>query len=165
MGSLYLWIKFIHVAASFTFILGHGAAVAFSFKVKQEKELERVRAMLDLSGSMWNVYMLSWLVLMIAGIVNGFMGKWWSAGWMWASLGLMLVIFFWMFYLGGRQYHPLRKAFGMEYHVGKDVLPAEEPRPEAERMALIAATNPMQLLVVGYGGFILILWLMIFKPF
>ena len=73
MDSLYQWIKFIHVAAGFTFIKAHGAAIAFSSRVKHEKELERVKAMLDLSGSMWHVYMRSWLVLMIAGVVNGFM--------------------------------------------------------------------------------------------
>jgi uncharacterized membrane protein len=165
MSSVYLWIKFIHVAASVTFIMGHGGAVAFSFRVKKEKELERVRAMLDLSQSMWGVYMLSWLVLMIGGIINGFMGKWWSQGWIWASLVLMLVITVWMFILGFKNYHPLRKAFGMPYRGTKGEFPAEEPLPEEERTALIAATRPMELLVIGYGGYVLILWLMIFKPF
>ena len=44
-------------------------------------------------------------------------------------------------------------------------MPAEEPLPEAEQQSLIAATRPWEMLVVGYGGFLLILWLMIFKPF
>jgi len=165
MSSLYQWVKFIHVAASFTFIMAHGAAITFSFRVKQEKELERVRAMFALSGSMWPIYMLSWLVLMVGGIVNGFMGHWWSRGWIWASLILMLVITVWMFLLGSRTYHPLRKAFGLPYQQGKEEMPAEEPLSEEERVGLIAATRPMELLVVGYGGFLLILWLMIFKPF
>ena len=165
MSSLYLWIKFIHVVASITFIMGHGTSIAFAFQVKREKDLDRVRAMLDLSGSMWNVYMLSWLVLMVAGIINAFMGNWWSQGWIWVSLGLMLVITVWMFVLGYRTYHPLRKAFGMPYNEGKKVIPAGEPLPEEERSALIAATKPMELLVVGYGGYILILFMMIFKPF
>ena len=165
MSSLYLWIKFIHVAASVTFIMGHGAAIAFSFRVKKEKSIERVGAMLDLASSMWQVYMLSWLVLMAAGIANGFMGNWWSRGWIWVSLILMLAITIWMFIVGNNTYHPLRKAFGMPYRTSKGDFPAEEPLPEAERDALVAATRPMELLAVGYGGFILILWLMIFKPF
>jgi len=165
MGSLYQWVKFIHVLASVTFIMGHGASIAFAFRVKKESNLERVRAMLDLSQSMWQVYMLSWLVMMIAGVVNGFMGNWWSRGWIWASLVLMLVITFWMFYLGVKTYHPLRKAFGMPYREGNAELPAGEPLPEAERTTLLAATRPMELFAVGYGGFAFILWLMIFKPF
>lgn len=165
MGSLYLWLKFIHVIASFTFIMGHGTAVAFAFRVKHEKELERVRAMLDLSGSMWPVYMLSWLVLMVAGVINGFIGHHWGRGWLWVSLVLMLAITVWMFSLGYKTYHPLRKAYGMPYHEGKEELPGGDPFPEEERVAKIAATKPMQLLAIGYGGFTVILWLMIFKPF
>ena len=99
MSSLYLWIKFIHVVAGITFIMGHGAAIAFAFRVKKETAVERVRAMLDLSGSMWPVYMLSWLALMIAGIVNGFMHKLWSQGWIWVSLVLFIAITIWMFTL------------------------------------------------------------------
>jgi uncharacterized membrane protein len=165
MTSVYIWIKFIHVVGSVTFIMGHGAAIAFTFRVKKESELERVRAMLDLSSSMWSVYMISWLVLMVAGIANAFLGNWWSQGWTWVSLVLMLVITIWMFVLGTRTYHPMRKAFGMPYREGNTEVPAGEPLPEAERAALIAATRPMEQLVIGYGGYILILWLMIFKPF
>jgi len=165
MSSLYLWIKFIHVVAGITFIMGHGAAIAFAFRVKKETEVERVSAMLDLSGSMWPVYMLSWLALMIAGIVNGFMHMLWSQGWIWVSLVLFIAITIWMFTLGYKTYHPLRKAFGLPYQKGKEEMPAEDPLPEQDRAALIAATRPVELLAVGYGGFILILWLMIFKPF
>ncbi len=165
MGSVYMWIKFIHVAAGFTFIMAHGTAVAFSFKLKKETDPARIHAMFDLSGSMWNYYMLSWLVLMIAGIVNGFMGQLWSRGWIWVSLVLMLIITVWMFILGTRSFHPLRKAFGLPYNEGSKQMPAGEPLPEEERLALISKTRPMEMLVVGYGGFIVILWLMIFKPF
>ena len=109
--------------------------------------------------------MRSWLVLLLAGIVNGFMGHWWSKGWMWTALVLMLVITVWMFRLGLKTYHPLRKAFGLAYQVGKEEFPPEVPLSEEERVKLLAASKPQQLLLVGYGGFILILWLMIFKPF
>jgi hypothetical protein len=165
MDSLYQWIKFIHVAAGFTFIMAHGTSIAFSFKLKKETDPARVEALFNLSSSMWNTYMISWLVLMVAGIVNGFMGQWWSRGWMWTSLILMLVVTVWMFVLGSRTYHPIRKAFGLPYQAGSKEMPAEEPLPEEERLALISKTRPMELLAVGYGGFIIILWLMIFKPF
>jgi hypothetical protein len=121
--------------------------------------------MFDLSGSMWHVYMRSWLVLMVAGVANGFMRHWWSSGWIWISLVLMLVITVWMFRLGMKTYHPLRKAFGLAYQVGKDEMPPELPLSEEERVKLLEATDPKLMIWVGYGGFLLILWLMIFKPF
>ena len=42
---------------------------------------------------------------------------------------------------------------------------AEEPASEEESAALIAKTRPGLMLLVGYGGFVVIIWLMMFKPF
>ena len=43
--------------------------------------------------------------------------------------------------------------------------PVEEPAPAEESSALIAKTRPGLMLLVGYGGFVVIIWLMMFKPF
>ena len=165
MFSLYQWLKFIHVLAGFTFIMGHGVAVALAFRLKHEKDLTRIQAMFDLSGSMFLVYFLSMIVMFIIGIVITFLGGWWSSGWIWASLGLSLVITVWMFHLGARTYHPLRKAFGLPYREKNKEFDAQEPLSESERTAMIETTNPMLMLWVAYGGFAVITWLMIMKPF
>jgi hypothetical protein len=165
MTSLYPWLKYIHVLAGFTFMMGHGTSVALSFRLKQEKDMTRIQAMLDLSGIMWVVMVLSLLVLLIVGVITGFMGNWWSEIWIWVSLGLSLVITIWMFMIGQGTYHPIRKAFGMPYMARGREMEAGEPLSEEERSALIEKTNPWLMLVVGYGGFVIILWLMMFKPF
>ena len=109
--------------------------------------------------------MVSLLVLLIGGIIIGVMGNWWSRGWIWVSLGLSLVITIWMFVLGQGTYHPMRKAFGLPYmHKGQEMSADEEPVSEEERAALIAKTRPWFMLWVAYGGFAVILWLMMFKP-
>ena len=70
-----------------------------------------------------------------------------------------------MFVIGQGTYHPMRKAFGLPYLAkGKEMQP-EEPVSEEERSVLIAKTRPCLMLFVGYGGFIVIVWLMMFKPF
>lgn len=165
MTSLYQWLKFIHVIAGFTFFMGHGVAVALAFRLKHEKDLARVQAMFDLSGSMFLVFILSMLVMLLDGIVITFMGGWWSSGWIWASLALFLVITGWMFDLGARTYQPLRKAFGLPYREKNKEHDAVDPLSETERTAMIAATKPGLMLWVAYGGFAIIIWLMIMKPF
>jgi hypothetical protein len=165
MFSLYQWLKFIHVLAGFTFIMGHGVAVAIAFRLKHEKELARIQALFDLSGSMFLVYFLSMIIMFLVGIAIAFMGQWWSSGWVWASLALSLVITVWMFILGVRTFHPLRKAFGLPYREKNKEYDAIPPVPEGKRAALIAATNPKLMLWVAYGGFAVIAWLMIMKPF
>ncbi|MEX1248050.1 MAG: DUF2269 family protein [Anaerolineales bacterium] len=166
MPSLYQILRYIHVLAAFTFLLAHGASVFVSFRLKKEEEPERMKALMDVSASSWPTMMLSLLALLLAGLALGFMNMvYWSMGWIWTSLVLLLVITGWMFYLGGKQYHPLRKMLGMEYLVQGKPQPVDKARPLTEIKAHIAKTRPMEMLGIGLGGFAIILWLMFFKPF
>jgi len=165
MNSLYEWIKFLHVIATVTFLMAHGTSIAISFRLKQEGDVAKIKTLLDLSGSMWIAMMLSLLVAGIAGIVLGFMLKWWSQWWIWVSIVLLLVITIWMFQIGQGIYHPLRKTLGMPYMARGRDMPAEEQASEEESQTLIAKTSPHLMLLVGYGGFVVIIWLMMFKPF
>ena len=78
---MYPWIVFLHVAGGFGFMLAHGASASVAFALRRERNLERLRALLDLSSGSFNVMYLSLLVLLAAGIVAGFMQKWWGQGW------------------------------------------------------------------------------------
>lgn len=166
MSSLYQWVKFLHVVAAITFMVSHGVAIVIAFRIKKELEMDKIKTMFDLSGTTWVAMMLSLLVMLIAGIVMGFMLKWWSQWWIWISLVLLVVITIWMFQMSRSTYHPIRKALGMPYLDGNKEMPAGEPAPEEERKAIIAKSmNPYVMLLVGYGGYIVIIWLMMFKPF
>ena len=43
--------------------------------------------------------------------------------------------------------------------------PPVEPASAAELDALLTGSQPVLLTVIGFGGLLLILWLMMFKPF
>ncbi len=104
------------------------------------------------------------MVLLLAGIGAGIMGNWFSKGWIWAALGLMVAVWFGMHYYAFRYYTPIRKAVGLPYRDGKDHA-AEPPASEAEIARLIQASNPVLLGSVSFGFIAIILWLMMFKPF
>ena len=78
---MYPWIVFLHVAGGFGFMLAHGASASVAFALRRERNLERLRALLDLSSGSFNVMYLSLLVLLAAGDTAGFMQKWWGQGW------------------------------------------------------------------------------------
>jgi hypothetical protein len=61
------WFVFIHVLSAITFFLAHGTAAAMVFKVRSEVELARIRAMLDLSGSMFQAYAFSFMIKELTG--------------------------------------------------------------------------------------------------
>lgn len=165
LTSLATWIKYIHVLAGFLFLLGHGASVFVAFQLKKTKDLERMKVLMDVSAAGWPVMMLSLLVLLIAGIVSGFLIGAWGRLWIWLSLVLLIAITGWMFSLGATIYHPLRKMLGMDYMIQGKPQPVEKQRPQKEILDFVAATKPRAMLHIGLGGYALIIWLMVFKPF
>ena len=48
--DLYPWIVFLHVAGVFLFFMAHGTSMAVGFRLRQERDPARVRALLDLSS-------------------------------------------------------------------------------------------------------------------
>jgi len=162
---VYQWIVFLHVAGGFGFVLAHGASATVAFALRRERNLERIRALLALSTSSYNVMYLSLLVLLVSGIVSGFMQKWWGQGWIWVALGLLIAIIVAMSVFSARYYGQVRKAAGLEYVEGLKGRPPVEPASPEEMDRLLAASPAVTLTVIGGGGLALILWLMMFKPF
>jgi hypothetical protein len=99
---LRLALLFVHVLSIITFFLGHGAGCAMAFRLCKETSLERIQAMLDLSGSTLWAYLLAYLLLGITGITNGFLIRAWNKGWLWLAIVLMLFVFFWMYWFNER---------------------------------------------------------------
>ena len=164
---MYNWIVFVHVLGVFGFLLAHGAATAITFKLRGEREVERVRALLDLSRGTRAVAGVSLLVTLAAGIALGFMGGWWSHLWIWASLALLVLIGVAMTFLGSRSFDAIRQLVQPDTASSgaKDSLPSSATSANERLAALLAATHPMLLTLTGGGGLALILWLMMFKPF
>ena len=162
---MYPWLVWLHVIGGFGFILAHGASAAVAYRLRKERDLERVRALLDLSSSTVAVLYASLLVMLIAGIVAGFLAKWWGMGWIWVSLVLTLAIIVWMYLTVSRSYGNLRKAVGLPYMAGGRPQPAVEPASAEEINAMLERGQPALQTVVGFGGLVIILWLMMFKPF
>ena len=122
---------------------------------------------IDLSRSVTIVANVSLLVLLAAGIITGFMGNWWGQGWIWTSLGLFILISVTMRFLGSRPFNRLRQLVHAGNPSRSETISHSPLDPSAEKQlaVLLAATHPWLLTVIGGGGFVLILWLMMFKPF
>ena len=161
---MYTWMVFLHLLGVFGFLLSHGASASASFALRRERNLDKIRALLDLSSGSFNLMYLSLLILLASGIIAGFMGQWWNRGWIWLSLGLLIAIFAAMAVLGGSYYGEARKLAGLPYFESNKVQPPLPPAPAEQVYAVLDRANPYLLLIIGLGGFTLITWLMVFKP-
>jgi len=115
--------------------------------------------------------MYNWIVflhmagVLVAGVLIGFVRHWWNQGWIWLSLGLLVLIIVAMYLIGSQNNSRLRKAVWLPYfEKGKPQTPAE-PLSQLEVEKLVIHLRPEFLTLIGFGGLLIIVWLMIFKPF
>jgi len=162
---MYNWLVYLHVAGTLGFMMAHGASASAAFALRRERNIERVRALLELSANSYGLMYLSLLVLLVSGVVAGFVGQWWGWGWIWASLALLVAISMGMTVFGSNIYGKVRKAVGMPYFENWKPQPPIEPASAEAIDTLLAKGNPILLTVIGLGGLLVILWLMMFKPF
>jgi len=165
MLALVPWLVFLHILSAFTFFLAHGASVAMAFKIRSETDFARIRTMLDLSASTIGVMFGSFLVMGLTGLIMPFILKLWGKGWIWASIVLMVIVVAQMGLMNEKRYKTLRKMVGLPYMQGNKELPAEEPASQQEVEAHLKKLRVEELVVVGYVIPMIVLWLMVFKPF
>jgi hypothetical protein len=164
-SSMYLWLVFLHVLGVFGFLMAHGISVSVAFTLRRERKIERIHALLNLSSSSLGVLHSSIGILFITGIITGFIGRWWSQGWIWLSLGMLLAIYVYMGLAASGYYSQVRKAVGLAYMQGFKPQPPGEVASVEEIDALLNHSRPVSLAMTGFGSLAVIAWLMMFKPF
>jgi uncharacterized membrane protein len=159
------WIVFLHVAGAFVFAAGHGVSIYMAFQVRRERDPARIGALLDISAASLALAGVGLLVLLVAGIVAGIVLGSFGRAWIWVSLVLLVVIGGLMTPIGGIYFATIRRAIGQRTSGMKLDQPDPVPVSASELAAMLDTRRPELLLLIGGGGFLVILWLMMFKPF
>ena len=152
------WIVFGHILGALLFMLAHGASAAVVFRLRRERDPATVRAFLGLSQMTIPVMYLALLLLIGAGLWAAMSGSWFSAGasgWLWVSIALLMVILGAMYGLMTTSFKRIRQTLG----------DGPTPVDEAALDQALGASGPMMGAGIGLVGILLILWLMVFKPF
>lgn len=158
-------MKFLHVAGAFIFLLAHGASANASLQLKRERNPDRIRALLDMSIQSFAGMGVGLVLLLITGIIGGFIGNYWGRGWIWAAIILLIALIGGMSGFGSAYYTKVRSAVGVPAYKRSDQQPLDTTQSEAEIAALLNNNRGILLTVMGLGGILIILWLMMFKPF
>ena len=101
----------------------------------------------------------------VFGVIAGFQLNWWRFGWIWTSIVLLVVIGVFMGLLGAEVYGEARKVAGLPYRSKGKLFPPEPPKSDEDLFAILEKSNPVLLTIIGYGGYAIIAWLMLAKPF
>jgi hypothetical protein len=154
----YRWWVLMHILGAAVFLAAHGVSMWVSFKVRSERDRTRIETLLQVSGSSVALMYAGLLVLLIGGVIAGFAGRWWSFGWIWAAIGLLLMISIVMMAVSSPYYRRIKEAVKLR--------PSGVPRVSDEELdELLHARAPMISAWLGVGTLATIIWLMVWKPF
>lgn len=165
VGAMYRFLVFIHVLAALLYMAAHGTSIAVSFRIKSVQTIDDARSLMAVSFASLKASYASLLAVVVSGIAVGIDGGWWRTGWFWTSIAVLVVITGLMVPLGAFAFHRIRWAAGVSLAGRRQ--PAEappSPDPEAMKVA-IASVRPGLLSVIGFGGVVILVWLMMYKPF
>jgi hypothetical protein len=160
---MYEWLLYAHIGSVLLFVLAHGASAAMALRVKTEPSAEGIKALVVLSTlSSQAMYPLLILVA-LTGIWLGVAGSWWGRGWILTAVVVLLLTIGLMNAMG-RQYHPLRVAAGLARGGDRGRQPGPPATPDEIR-SIALSTHPIPITVFGLVALVVLLWLMILKPF
>ena len=172
--SIYLWLVFVHVLSIMVFLLLHGAVFTVTYALRQERGPERIGVLLDLSlashdsrRALGRIFQITFLVVVASGVALMVVGGWWRWWWPWLSIAVFLALALAMTEMGRLPMEQLRRALGLPWIAGrtKPDWKAPEAPDQAATEAALARLRPTALTVIGVGGFAVLLWLMMFRPF
>ena len=162
---MYQWIVLLHIVGAFLFVIAHGASAWVVVAIRGETDPRRIRALADLSSTSLVAAYIGLLLLLIGGIWAGIYSDWFKFGWIWVALGVFIAVAVAMYAIATPYFKRLRLALGQRVMgLAKDA-PDPVPAADGEIVAIAASAPAMALNVIGFVGLLVILWLMVVKPF
>ncbi|HEU4807267.1 MAG TPA: hypothetical protein VFT01_03325 [Homoserinimonas sp.] len=160
---MYLTMVFLHILGVIVFALGHGTSIAVAFRLRKEREHPRIAAMLDVSSWSTGLMYFGLLLIIVPGIVLGFLGGYWGTWWLWVSIVLLVLVMGAMYGIAAPYYLGLRATTGAT--VKESVQQRAAALASGELVDSLATSwRPTALALVGGVGLAVILWLMIAQP-
>jgi len=153
----YRWWKFLHVLGVLGFVMFHGVSVVVALRLRKERDRRRIQELLQLSGSSLVGMYVSLGLLVLFGVIAGFVQDWWRFWWIWISLGLLVVSIAEMSVVSRPYYQQLKDAVQLR--------PSGVPRKSDEELEqLLRSPKALGNAVFGFATLAVIAWLMIWKP-
>ncbi len=154
---MHLWVVYAHILGALLFMLAHGASAAIVFRLRSERDPATIRALLGLSKATLGPAYAALVLLLVAGVWAGIEIEAFSSGqmWLWAAVAVLVVIMGAMYGLVSPTFFGIRDAIG-------------DGSTEVDQAALdrrLSSSRPMTGIGIGFLGILVILWLMVFKPF
>ncbi len=153
----YNWWKFIHLIGVVAFMAAHGTSMAATVMVRRMRDPQRISGVLQLSATTVLAFYVSTLVLLVGGIGAGLQGRWFEQGWIWLSVGLFVAIGILMF--------PMARGYFRRIRTVIELMESGTAVTQEDFVRVLNSGNPMVTVATGSVVILLIVYLMVLKPF
>jgi plastocyanin len=154
---MYQWWRFVHVAAVIAFLTAHGVSMSVLFRLRRERDPQRVVGLLELSASSVTPFYVALGAVVASGTVAGFLRDWWSQGWIWAAIVVLLLTSVAMLALA----RPYYRRVGL---IARAMASGSEAVTPDQFDSILRARQPVWVAGIGFIGVLVILYMMMFKP-
>ena len=153
----YNWWKFIHLIGVVAFMAAHGTSMAATVMVRRMRDPQRISGVLQLSATTVLSFYVSTLVLLVGGIGAGIQGRWFEQGWIWLSVGLFVAVGILMF--------PMARGYFRRIRTVIELMESGTAVTQEDFVRVLNSGNPMVTVATGAVVILLIVYLMVLKPF
>jgi plastocyanin len=154
---LYQWWVFVHLVGVLAFLAAHGVSMFVLFRLRKERDPRRVSDLLALSSSSITGFYYGLGLLLLGGIVAGFLGHWWGRAWIWAAIGVLVLISMAMYGMATPYYKRVR-------FVAAAMADGSQAVTDAQFDEILRDGRPTAIAGIGIVGLLVILYLMVLKP-
>lgn len=161
----YQYLLLAHLLGFALFLIGHGVSMVFVDALRRERDPDRLRALLDLSLSGLVPNYLGLLLLIGSGIWLGFAGGFWSQGWIWTAVVVLVFELALMIFMGVTYFGRVRTAVGLQPYRRTGQVPLGPVAAPEEIDRLLRQPQPRITMGLGLLGLLILIVLMVLKPF
>ena len=153
----YSWLKFLHVASVLAFLGLHGASMTVLYAIRRERDRSKILAMIQVSGQTTIPMYISFLAIILFGVLLAFKVHYWGQTWLWVSIVLLVATAGLMTATAKPYFAKVKEACQLR--------PSGVPRVSDEELGEVLRSGRAHLITaIGVIGLLAILYLMIFKP-
>ena len=151
------WVLYAHIASTFLFMATHGVSMVVLYRIRGERDRDKILTLLTLSGATTLPMYVSLLAIVASGVLAALKLESFGHWWVWTAIGILVLTIGLM--------TAVAKPYFAKVKLACQVRPSGVPRTSDQELAeIVGGPTAHVITAIGTIGLLAILYLMIFTP-
>lgn len=151
------WVLYAHIASAFTFLSLHGVSMVVLYRIRAERDREKILALISVSGTTTLPMYISLGAIVLTGVLAALKLESFGHWWVWVAIGVLVVTIGLM--------TAVAKPYFAKVKLACQVRPSGVPRTSDQELGeILGGPTAHVITAIGLVGLLAILYLMVFTP-